>query len=253
MNKITKPIQREAPVILSIMGIGGFVTAAVMAVKATPKANNLLEEVRVLEENVPYEDGGWPLVDKAKLLFPVYAPAIAMGLISAGFVMAGITVSKRRYYALSVLYSVSERTVHAWQEKVLESVGPKKFDEISAKVATPTEPEMFTVLGDDVLFFDTFSGRYFTSESVEKVRQHVNDLNETLYSDMYVSVNDFYYEVGLPQVTYGNDIGWSIERGSIGIKFDATLTPNDRPCVSVTFMAGPKHIYDRLLTAHNEF
>ena len=108
-------------------------------------------------------------------------------------------------------------------------------------MAEPRGEPPVSILPDDerTLFFDVFTGRYFRADSIEIVRKVLNDLNETMFQEDFVPLNDFYYGVGLEDTEFGNEIGWSIAYGSITAEFDAYLR-NDRPIVSVTFQIKPR-------------
>jgi hypothetical protein len=90
-----------------------------------------------------------------------------------------------------------------------------------------------------VLFFDVYSGRYFQTDSVETVRKVVNDLNDRLFAEDFVPLNDFYFGVGLPNVEFGDEVGWHVIDGSVQVKYDSFLK-NDRPGVTVSFELKPR-------------
>lgn len=61
---------------------------------------------------------------------------------------------------------------------------------------------------DEVLFFDYFSLRYFSS-TIEKVERAEDYLNETYFRCGFVSLNEFYDLLGIPRIKYGYEMGWS--------------------------------------------
>jgi hypothetical protein len=207
------------------MGIAGFGAAVVMAIKATPTANDILDDL-------PLEA---TKVDKAKAVVPVYIPTAGMFMLSTGMVMFSQQTLYKRQAALMTLYSVSEASLAKWQHKVLEQVGGKKYEEIRQEVVRPEEsPTTILLEGEGTLFFDKFSGRYFKAKSVEVVRQAVVTLNEKLYSDDFVNLNEFYYLLGLPPMETGDQIGWDIQNGAITARYDPFLY-DDVPCVTISF------------------
>lgn len=44
-----------------------------------------------------------------------------------------------------------------------------------------------------------------------------------MMNDMYISLNDFYYEIGLDPIKIGSDIGWNIDDGYIDLRFSSQL------------------------------
>jgi hypothetical protein len=205
-----------------------------MAAKATPKAVDALKDI-------PSDS---TTMEKAKVLAPIYSPAAGMICLSTACIVGSNHVHKYRYAAVLALYSVGERTLQRWQESVLEEVGPKKYEKVRERSVTPDKPVPDSIiLGEDsVLFYDVYSGRYFKESSVEMVRRYINDMNERMYTEDFVPINDFYYSVGLPGMQYGNEVGWSIDEGNVKVSLDAFLK-DDRPCVSVSFPVRPKGDY----------
>ena len=62
---------------------------------------------------------------------------------------------------------------------------------------------------------------------------------------MYVSLNDFYDELGLDYTQVGRDLGWSVNDGLINIGFSSQLADDGRPCLVVDFSTPPKYKFDR--------
>ena len=77
VRTIQKTAHKHQPEILTGMGIAGGITAAIMAVKATPKALDLLAEIKAEHE----EDTDKKAYSKAVLVKvgPVYIPSILVG------------------------------------------------------------------------------------------------------------------------------------------------------------------------------
>jgi hypothetical protein len=240
MNELKQIITRESPVIFSVLGIVGFVSATVMAVRATPIALDIIEEYQE-------PDGGtdWEVrIDKAKILFPIYGPAIGTTLISAGMIMASLQLSNYRREAVTSMFTASQLYLHKLHSRMVDEMGTKKAEEVQAKAAGPTSSELAPThfVGDDkVLCYDSYTGRYFETKKVEALHQAVIKLNDELFRSMFVSINDFYYELGLDSVEYGSEIGWYVEDGAVEIRLDPILTDEYRQCIIVKFTASPRH------------
>ena len=220
------------PNILSALGVTGFITSVIMAAKAAPQAKGILEEA----------DEETPLIEKIKAVAPLYAPTAGMILISTACIVASNRAHRHRYASLLALYSIGEKTLQKWQDSVLEEVGPKKAEKVRERVVSPNEDPVPTAIlldQDRVLFFDTFTGRYFRTNSVETVRRKINDLNEQLLTGDWISLNEFYYELGLERVDFGDECGWSSYQGNIQVEFDSFIK-DDGPVVSISFMVKPK-------------
>ena len=231
-------LQDNYPSLMAAAGVAGFITSVVMAAKAAPKAEH---ELDLLEQG----QAEWSMLDKVKAVAPVYAPTAGMIMISTACIVASNRAHRHRYASLLALYSIGEKTLQKWQSSVLEEVGPKKYDKVRERVVSPDEnPVPTAVLLDEdrVLFFDTFSGRYFRLNSVETVRRVVNDLNDQLLSGDWITLNEFYFELGLERVEFGDDWGWAAYQGTIQVDFDSFIK-EDRPCVSISFVVKPNKEY----------
>jgi hypothetical protein len=249
LQKIKMALMREAPTLITLAGISGFVLATVMVAKATSQANrdlayldhDMANDLTATDKDV--------FVGKTKVIFKNYHRPMGVMLISSGMVLGSNYLHKRRYAALSSLYLLTNEYYEVFKKRVIEEVGDKTFKKIENGASRPpkgNEPEEHLLNGDDVLVFDTFSARYFGVGSVEDIRTIVNDLNHIMYSQSWVDVNDFYYEVGLLPIEYGRQFGWAIEDGPLDIRFGSALVKDKVPCVTITFDSLPKHVYQRL-------
>lgn len=84
-----------------------------------------------------------------------------------------------------------------YQEKVVETIGEKKEQQIRDEVAKEqvaknpvSKNEVIITGGGETLCYDSLSGRYFKSD-IEKLRKAVNELNHTMVNDMCASLNDY--------------------------------------------------------------
>jgi hypothetical protein len=63
--------------------------------------------------------------------------------------------------------------------------------------------------------------------------------------EMYISLNEFYYEIGLNPISIGDDIGWNIDRGYIELNFSSQLTDDGNPCLVIDYQVAPRYEYNR--------
>lgn len=237
-------IQRESPTLLALASVATFISATVMAVRATPKA------IDVIEDATYPEDKKDRLFQQAKDLAPIYAPAAAMTMIATGFLYGSTVVSGRRYAALASVAAISERSLQTWQDSVRESVGEKKYSEIKTDILEYQTRDLSAPpangVGDSVLCFDVISGRYMILPSIESLRGVINALNEQLLAEMFITINDLYFELDMEPVQYGDEIGWSSEGGLLELQYDPIMTKDNRPCVAISFFNNPTHIFARI-------
>ena len=195
------------------------------------------------------EDAKW--LDKVKAAGPVYLPAMAMLVLSSGCIVGGCVAGERKAAILTSLYTASEAALHNYERKVVSTIGREKAQEIQDAIAqdyiSDNPPATFdhkiydTGNGGD-LIFDPLSGRYFYSDP-SKIIAAMNKLNHQIISEMWVSVNEWYEELGLEDVGLGDDKGWNTDH-MIDIpddpsKWSTCKTPDNHPCLVITYYNRP--------------
>ena len=244
-------LQRHSPEILVGLGIAGFVMSTVFAIRATPKAC-----VKIKDEEK--RNGGKKLTrpQVVKATWKYYIPTAVSAAVSTACIIGSSKISLQRNAALAAAYAVSEQALRTYSQKVIETIGENKekqiYDEIMAdKVRShPVHAnEVIFVDGCQTLCYDPFREKYFMV-NLDKVRNGIATLNERMYSEMYVSLNDAYCEMGLPPVTTDPDVGnigerngWCVEHGAIKLKPTSTLTENGTPCYVLGFDPPPRADY----------
>ena len=248
-----KFLGKHSPEILTGIGVTGMITTTVLAVKATPKALELIEERNQLELR-KNEDflrlGVWETV---KTAWKPYVPAAALCLASVTCIIGASAVNYKRNAALATAYAISERTLVRYRDKVIETLGEKKEKEVREKVAQDeinnnpvSNSQVIITAKGDTLCRDAISGRYFKSD-IDKIKKVVNELNRQLTYQHYVSLNDLYYELGLDGVKNGSMLGWNLDDGLIDIEFNACLAEDDKPCLVVDYNIAPRYDFDKLM------
>lgn len=179
-------------------------------------------------------------------------PVVVMGGCTIACAIGANTVSTKRIAALTAAYSISEKALTEYTGKVQEMLGDNKAAEVKSAISEdkvkanpPKVEENIIRTGHGTqLWFDDYTGRYFYSDP-EYIRKVVNDINEQLRDDYYVSLNDFYERLGLPDCKLGSDIGFCIEDGNLNVSFSFTgATIGDRenvPCGVLNYDVSPKY------------
>ena len=247
LQTIKRELEKQAPTLMSIGSIGGFAGAMIMAVKATPKANEVLREQEPFISEKPLER----ILDVSKLLLPIYGPAIGTFMLSSGLVILSNRLSVYRYNAATAMVFASQKALDRLQDAIVDEVGPKKFDEIRAKATFPPEdreipPETLAVR-EKKLCYDVYSDRFFYADSIEDLLRVAAELNDEMRLDGWTALNEFYWAVGLPKIPYGYNMGWAIENGPIDLTFDSMLIKgaDGRTCITISFRLEPKHVFAR--------
>lgn len=234
---------KHTPEILTGFGIAGMITTTILAVKATPKALNLIEK----EKERQWVDELKP-IDVVKTTWKCYLPATLLGAASIGCLVGSSAVSLKRNAVLATAYKLSETALTEYKDKVVETIGEKKEKLVREAVAedkvkqTPVKTSEVIVTGKGkTLCLEPTSMRHFESDA-ETIRRAVNDLNRRMRDEMYISLNEFYYELGLEGTDLGEMMGWNINVAYIDVTFTSALTPDNEPCLAIVYNTRP--VYD---------
>ena len=247
-RRLGKFLKRKSPVILTGIGIAGMVTSTVMAVKATPKALALIDIQKEREE-----EGLEPPLTKAetvKLTWKYYIPSATIGIVSIACLIGANTVNGKQKAALATAYALSETTLHTYKDKVVELLGDEKAKEVQTAVAqdkvnaTPVkDKEVIITSKGEHLCYEPLSGRYFKSD-IESIKRDANDLNREMQTSIYMTLNDWYSQLGLKPVdgSIGETCGWCIDDGLIDVSFSACVAEDGTPCLVLDYISSPKYI-----------
>lgn len=251
---IQKAASKKSPEILTGIGIAGMITTTVLAVKATPKALELIENEKESKKEDSDDKPGLNAVEVVKVAWKPYIPAAITGVVSVACLIGASSVSARRNAALATAYQLSTNALTEYKEKVVETIGEKKEKGIREKVAQnkveqhPVSKSEVVITGrGDVLFLDPVSMRYFTSD-IETVRRIVNDINYRMTSGMeeYISLSEFYDEIELSHTSTSDDIGWNLYRdGQLRVDFHPTVAEDGKPCLMLDYGVSPRYDYSK--------
>lgn len=250
INKVLNTAKEHSPEILVSAGIVGMISSTVLAVKATPKAMQLLEDKKA--------DLGVTYLTKKESIqtaWRPYIPSVALGVVSAACIVGGTATNLKRNTALATVYAISENTLKEYQRKTVEVVGEEKAREIDKAVAKAkvkerpviidqNDSEYVTNTGEgNTLFYDSLSGRYFRS-STNAVDRAINSINKSMLTEHYITVNEFYNELGIPTVGAGSLIGWVLEKEMADISYDSDIDSNGQPYVVLEYRNRPVPLYN---------
>lgn len=255
LAKIVKNVQmivsKRSPEILTGIGIAGMITTTILAVKATPKALDLIAK-KEDELDLNTEERLTP-IETVKVAWKPYIPAVATGIISVTCLIGASSVSAKRTAALAAAYQISETALTEYRDKVVETIGEKKERTIQEKVKKDrvdknpvSKNEVIVTEKGNTLCYDIHSGRYFKSD-IEKIKKAVNELNRQMLSDMYISLNQFYYELGLEGTKIGDELGWNVDDGMIDVDFSSHLADDGTPCIAIDYRIAPRYDYSKFM------
>ena len=268
-NGVRSTMDKHSPEILTGIGIAGMITTTVLAVKATPKALELIGEAKYKKEEETVEhnckvnkvsecmSSDLKPLEVVKAAWKPYVPAAITGSLSVACLVGASRVNFKRNAALATAYTLSEKVLKDYKDSVVETIGEKKEEKIKEKVAQKkvdkqpaSKSEVVMVNSDgNVLFLEPVSNRYFKSD-VESIRKIVNDLNYRLTTgtEEYISLSEFYDEIGLSHTSISDEIGWNIYRdGQIAVDMPSAKTDKGEPCLVLDYNVSPRYDYTKLL------
>ena len=230
-------IKKHSSSILQGIGITGMITTVIFAVRVTPKAMELIHKDSKV--NHDGDSDAYTKKEAVKSAWKCYIPAASIGTVSIICLLCASSVNHRKNAALGAAYALSESAFKEYRDKITDTIGEKKEKAVRDEIdkdrvqSNPVKSNEIIVTGKgQTLCFDVLSGRYFFSD-IDKLRKAENELNRRMRDDMYITVNEFYSEIGLSDISIGNDIGWEINRGYINLSFSSQLTEDDTPCLVV--------------------
>lgn len=225
LKGVPKILKRHSPEILTGLGIAGMIFTTITAVKATPKALQLVDE-REIKEGKRLTN-----TEIVKTTWKCYIPAAVTGVCSIGCLIGASSVNARRNAALATAYTISETAFKEYKEKAVEVVGEKKEQAIRDAVAKEkleqahVKDREFIITGrGETPCFDPLTNTCFKSD-IETIRKAENILNKRMRDEIKITVNEFLQEIGLDPCddSIGESMGWDIDKGYIDIDFSSQL------------------------------
>ena len=207
MNKLVHRaslyVRRNAPTILTCAGGIGVVATSVMAVKATPKALQLLEEAKA-------EKGDdLTKLEVVAVAGPAYIPAMVTGVATIACIFGANVLNQRQQVSLASAYALIDNSYKEYKKKVEELYGKEANAQVQQEITKDKYKEIdIQKEGDELLFYDEFSGRYFNA-TMERVLIAEYQINRELHNTGRDTLNHFYELVGLNPIDGGDALGWS--------------------------------------------
>lgn len=249
------------------LGLLAFGTAIVVASVEAPKAKKSIDRARADLKDIKHDlEDGYITEESAKLarkdvaidltkdICKFYVPVVVLAASGTFCIVNAHNIDTNKIAGLTTAYQISEAARKEYKNKVIETIGDKKEqkirDEINKdKVKRNPVDNGKVVLVDNQkptqLFMDALSGRYFRTD-VDHIKACVNDLNRDMLDDGYVTLNEFYDKLNLPDIQLGRDLGWRAEEGLIELlPFTAAVTEGGESCLVVDFYEPPIYSYKR--------
>jgi len=245
-SKLRTTVEKHAPAILTGVGITGMITTTVLAVKSTPKVYEIIEDRKDELETTKLS-----FKETISLSWRHYIPAITTGVFSTACLVSAAGVNAKRSAALAAACTLSENALREYTQQTLETVGNIKEHEIREKIGekrikdNPISTEEVHICegSGEQLCYDGMSGRYFKSD-MESLRRAENNLNRRMLEEMAISLNDYYYELGLKSNTVGEIVGWDVDDGMLNLSISSILSETGKACIFVEPELPPQRNYN---------
>lgn len=261
-SQIENAVKDKGGTILAFTaGVCG-VLAVVEGSRATLKASKIVEKHR---EDLKSEDKDIrrkAVIDVGKETVPIYIPTI---LLTGTMVLCIFSCNKfhlRKEAGLAAAYSIADKayktlkektdavTTDAQKEQIEQAIVKEKVEEttgqqvveVSRPIVDPDSP-IFTGHGNTPCI-DYWTERKFYSSAID-IRESIVKINYQLQQDMYVSLNELYYAIGLPECGAGEEFGWSIDDGVIEPVFTTAKDSHDTVYLVLDFLVSPHPIRER--------
>lgn len=238
-------LRKHGPEILTFVGVVGMIGTTVAAVKVTPAALGKIDErKKELKKDTLSK------TETVKAVWKCYAPVVAMGCASTVCVIGANHMNLKRNAALAAAYTLTDQTLREYRDKVVETIGERKEQTVRDEVAKEaiikdplSDHNVIPTEYGNTLCYDRVSGRYFRSD-INAIRKAECEINRQLRNDMYVSLNEFYYELGLPEIDLGDILGWNVDQDFLNLQFSSQLANDGTPCLVLNYnYIGPRNGY----------
>ena len=179
----------NSPVILAGAAAIGVIGVAVSAVKATQKADDILQENEIDKEETS-------TAERLALTWKCYIPTAILTAGTLACIAGGTAIGVRRLAAATLAYEVANgKLTNAREEieKFFGEPGEKMFDTAMAEKTKPVDIDGNYLIPESPNRFwvvDPFGRRWITDDITLKRSQNL--LNEKLITDGRASVNDWY-------------------------------------------------------------
>lgn len=218
-------VSRNSSDLLLVGGVSCIIGGGAYAIRQTPKAIKILEKKKDKDN-----------IEKVKAVAPLFVPAIGLTVLGITQIVCSRNITKNKLAAITTAYTVSETAYKTYRDKVKEIVEPEKYEDIQREVVretvnkNPGNKETINIDGTKVLIYDNSADRYFEG-TLNEIERAVNSLNKRMRSDMTISLNQFYSEIGLNPTKTGEYLGWHIDKDEIEIYTSSGIADDGRPYI----------------------
>lgn len=246
LTKLAFRLKKSSPEILVVVGIAGTVVSAVMACRATTKLSGILEESKETVEKIHEVSRDESMKDKYSVedskkdlaivyfqtgwsIAKLYAPSVALGVLSITGILASNNILRKRNLALAAAYATVDKSFKEYRSRVAGRFGEQvdrelrhgiKAVEVTEEVTDEDGKTKKAKRTIEVVDGDAYSGYakifdegnpYFEKDSEYNLmflRQQQQYANDLLRSNGILFLNDVYKMLGFNPTRAGQVVGW---------------------------------------------
>lgn len=244
--------QTNSPKILFVAGIVGVVGTVVLASKATLKLEDTLDhwdEKKTKAEGFAKDKqvvnyGEAELASDLKNIriktavdvVKLYAPAVAVGVLSIAALTKSHNILNERNAALTAAYATLDQAFKQYRKRVVDQEG--EFADLKYLHGVSEEPEVVTLENGEkkttgkikkgpagasmyARFFDPLNRKWVPTPEYNKIflNSKQNYMNDKLHARGYMFLNEVYEELGFESTKAGSQVGWVVGNGDGYIDF----------------------------------
>lgn len=255
-HKVGLKMKKHSPEILVVAGTVGTVVSTVMACKATTRLSEILEDAKTdIDAIKDYADCDWVNVKKedgtienpydeetkkkditityvntGKDIAKLYAPSVALGVLSITAILAGTNILRKRNVALAAAYATADKTFREYRDRVVERFGKELDRELRYNIRSKEIEDTIidekgkekkvkkTVPVVDPNQIDDFSRIFYDGNpgycdedpqlTLMFLKRQQDYANDKLKAQGYLFLNDVYEMLGFNKTAAGQMIGW---------------------------------------------
>lgn len=259
IRQTAKNLNRNLPTILTISGGVGSIAALVMGIQEGPVFKKRLDlalarirKERGIPDGEPLKlstSDYWALT---KELAPIIAPSVLTEVFSLVCMYCALKEGNERQARLLSLYSGAELSLQDLHNKMMEKLGEETTDEIYQAVAQERAQQKPLALNSPIetgkgqdRFMDSWSRERFYS-TINFVEAAKNRYNSAIIEgfDMEASMNDWYFELGLPPRDCGSGVGYYAGH-LLDIRFVSFIDDDNSPTIGIEYINRPRDLTRR--------
>lgn len=234
-QKIAFKLEKHTPEILVAIGVGGGITATVLACKATLAAQDILSDSKDKVDEInsldAKDEDRQEALKKVYIhtgleLARVYGPSIAIGTASVVSIFASHKMMRNRVATLVTAYGTLDSAFKEYRKRVAENFGEDKeletYHDVKFVEETTGEGEIVSLAkrNDDIEKVDGYSiyARCFdeynpnwkdnADYNLDFLRGVQQYLNAQLEYRGFLFLNEAYRELGFEETPAGQLVGW---------------------------------------------